>query len=110
MSSNERRSRFGPHQAFVDAGGDRYAQAHAGRLGQQRHRLAGMAHDKRRLGVAVRFLMEAFDPRHFAALLGAFEAIDQKHQAAVLAHQAPAQKVADGDQPGGRQSLQRKGG
>ena len=77
--------------------------------GNQRHRLAGMGHDERGLGVAVRFLMQAFDPRHLAALLGAFEAINQKHETAVLAHPAPVQKVAD-RAPGGCQSVQREGG
>ncbi len=90
----------------MDTGGNGHPQADAAGLDQQGHRLTGMAHDERSLGVAVRFLVQAFDPWHLAALLGAFEAVHQRHGAAVPAHQAPAQQEADGLEPSRGQGVQ----
>ena len=43
--------------------------------------------------------METFDSRHFAALLGPFEAIDQDDGAAVDPHQAATEQMLEGLSP-----------
>jgi len=58
-----------------------------------------MAHDEGGLGIAAGLLVETFDRRHFAALFGPFEAIDQHHGAAVDPHQAATEQMLEGLSP-----------
>ena len=65
-----------------------------------------MPHDEGRLGIAAGLLVQAFDPRHFAAFLGALEAINQHDRAAVDPHQAAAKQVLQGRPPQLGQTVQ----
>src|SRR4030095_8943248 len=93
----------GPHDSFVDAGGNGNTETKAAGLNQQGDDLAGMAHDERGLGVATGLLMEAFDGGHFSALFGSFEAIDQHYRTPLHSHQAASKEAADRVEPTGRQ-------
>ena len=89
----------GPDHALVNAGSHRDGQADPGYLHQQGDGLQGVAHDKGRLGVAARLLVETFDPRHFAAFLGALETIDQHDGPTVDPHQAAAEQMLESLSP-----------
>ena len=100
----------GEDQALVNATGQRHGHAAAQRLHQQGNGLARVAHDEVRLGIAGRLLVETFDPRHLAALLGRFEAIGQPDQARADAHQAPGKAADHQGGPGADEFGQIEGG
>ena len=95
----------------MDASRHRHGQANPGHLHQQGDGLQGVPHDEGSLGIAARLLVQAFDPRHFAAFLGALEAIGQHDRTAVDPHQAPAEQMLEGLPPqlGQTVQVQRRG-
>ena len=90
----------------MDAGRHGHGHANPGGLHQQGDGLQGMSHDEGRLGIAAGLLMQAFDPRHFAALFGALEAIGQHDRATVDPHLTAAEQVLEGLPPQAGQPVQ----
>jgi hypothetical protein len=68
-----------------------------------------MAHDEGGLGITAGLLVEAFDGRHFAPLLGSLEAIDQHDRPALHADQMTSEQALEGLPPQAGQEVQAQG-
>ena len=79
---------IGPHQAFVDAHGERHGEDAVGRAYQQADSLHGMPHDVFGLGVRLRLLMQELYGRHFLAALGGFDSVPDQDQPAIDPYEA----------------------
>src|SRR6516162_11766595 len=77
---------IGPHQAFVNADGERNGEDARNRVDEQGDRLQGMSHNVFGLGAAIGLLMQELDSWHLLTAFGHLDAIADQDQPAVDAH------------------------